>query len=169
MNSVFGALAAVGFVLALIVHGMTCAGIDVTGRFPAAWLLHLGIFVVFLPFVFALRAKQGTMPRTPWGFFADRPAWVQWLAGAAFIYTFFNFFTAFQSGGTPDIRNGEYVLHNHGRIIRHLTEAEYHQERARVARGFSGHWLLFYLIPALYFLAPVSGRREELGSGTSQS
>ena len=36
------------------------------------------------------------------------------------------------------------VLHNHGDVIRELTDEEYERHEAYVFRGFSGHWLVFY-------------------------
>ena len=81
------------------------------------------------------------------------PAWSWPLIYAAGIYAALNFalFNYNSEGGSPDIRDGHYVLHDHGKIIRELSEDEYHIQKAYVARGFSGHWMLFYLMPALYF------------------
>ena len=53
-------------------------------------------------------------------------------------------------GGTPDIWDGRFVLHQHGTFVRELSGEEYHIEQAHVLRGFSGHWMIFYLLPALY-------------------
>jgi hypothetical protein len=36
-------------------------------------------------------------------------------------------------------------------VFSELTEAEYYQRTLPVVRGFSGHWMLFFLVPALYF------------------
>ena len=46
--------------------------------------------------------------------------------------------------GVPDIWEGQYVLHNHGTLIRNITEQEYTAYKAAEVRGFSGHWLAFY-------------------------
>ena len=35
---------------------------------------------------------------------------------------------------------------------REISEAEYRQHQVRALRGFSGHWLLFFALPALFFL-----------------
>lgn len=62
-----------------------------------------------------------------------------------FVYGLLNFviFMSLNEGGGPQIRDGKYVLTSHGKLIRELTEEEYHQQRAYVVRGFSGHWMLF--------------------------
>jgi hypothetical protein len=46
--------------------------------------------------------------------------------------------------GSPSIKDGQYILENHGTFIKILTEAEYNHFQANIVRGFSGHWLLFY-------------------------
>jgi len=51
----------------------------------------------------------------------------------------------------PDVRDGKYVLHNHGQVIRELSENEYEWQKAYILRGFSGHWMAFYLVPAIVF------------------
>jgi hypothetical protein len=62
-----------------------------------------------------------------------------------FFYAFINFLLAMiPMSGTPDIKDGHYILHNHGQLVRNLTESEYHSLKARMTRGFSGHWLAFY-------------------------
>ena len=68
----------------------------------------------------------------------------------AYAVVNFLLFFLLSSGGTPDIWDGKYVLHSHGNLIRELSEREYHLQQAYVLRGFSGHWMIFYLSPALY-------------------
>lgn len=46
--------------------------------------------------------------------------------------------------GSPEIQDGQYILQNHGKLIRTITEQEYHHYKANEVRGFSGHWLIFY-------------------------
>ena len=161
----FGTIAVLGFLASLVVHGMTFAGVDVMDGFPFAWLLHLGIFAVFVPFFLSARAKYGSSA-DPKLCFSESPPWAKWLALAVGAYAFVNFalFMHFNEGGVPEIENGKFVLKNHGAVIRPLTESEYRLQNAYVARGFSGHWLVFYLVPALYFLTQTPARREPSGS-----
>jgi len=37
-------------------------------------------------------------------------------------------------------------------VDREISETEYLQHRVRELRGFSGHWMLFFALPALFFL-----------------
>jgi hypothetical protein len=161
-----GITATLGFLAALLVHGATYAGVDVLQRYPAAWLLHVGCFVVFIPLLFSLWSDNRLSRRID-EMFTDHPRWVLRLVIAVAIYAAVNFvlFFLLTGGGTAEIRNGEFVLLNHGKLIRHLTEAEYHRQQIYEARGFSGHWLVFYLFPALYFLVPLAPKRPSGSPG----
>jgi hypothetical protein len=54
--------------------------------------------------------------------------------------------------GQADIVQGKYVLVNHGEILREISEAEYYLYQAQTMRLFSGFWMVFSSVPALYFL-----------------
>ena len=153
MDYLFGLLALVGLIAALIVHIAAFAGLDVTVQFPFVWVLHAGVFAVFIPFVLSSRKMLGAKP----GFAEIRrsfPLWVVVLGIGVFAYAFVNFFIAMglSEGGVPGIRGDKYVIESHGRLIRELTEGEYHLHKAYEIRGFSGHWLVFYYFPCAYFL-----------------
>lgn len=152
-------LAFFGFGCSVVVHLSTFFGLDLTETFPAVWLLHLGIFLVFVPMVFSVRSL-GRRPDFWQKFFAPMPAWIQSIVICLFFYVLVNFVLFFflMSGGSPSEINGKYVLQTHGQMVRELTVQEYHQQKAYVLRGFSGHWMIFYLIPALYFWYPRSDR-----------
>jgi hypothetical protein len=111
----------------------------------------LGIFVLFIPIVFA----QGLTPKKDLSvkLFAGAPRWARYLTKAFFAYAVINFalFFVLSEGGVPEERDGKYVLHNHGNVIRELSEEEYERQNAYVLRGFSGHWMVFYLLPLLFF------------------
>ena len=68
-----------------------------------------------------------------------------------------NNFLAFMSElpGTPrEAHGGGYELHSHGTVIRAITSTEYARFRALEVRGFSGHWLIFSLVPFVFFTWP---------------
>ena len=147
-----GVLAFAGFGISLLVHLSTFFGIHLQDTIPAVWLLHLGIFIVFIPMVFATQKLQHR--KDFWrSFFSTMPKWTGILAKGLFVYAFLNFalFFVLSKGGVPERRDEKYVLHAHGQIIKELTREEYDWQQAYVLRGFSGHWMVFYLIPALYF------------------
>ncbi|MES2812013.1 MAG: hypothetical protein V4670_06040 [Bacteroidota bacterium] len=159
-----------GWTLGLFVHVLSLADFDVTEKIPFVWLLHIGIFIVWLPVVLDLKNNEelqeykqsGTVNRmNPIDFFKivfkDTPTWMSVIAIGGFFYAFINFLLFMTSqGGTPEMRDGLYILHNHGQLIKTLTEQEYHHYKANELRGFSGHWILFYGI-ATAFLYKFSG------------
>ncbi len=150
--------AATGWTLALIVHLLSLSGFDLSKRVPFIWLLHLGIFVVWIPVVldwnkneyFKTIRQSGIANRmNPFVFFKVifryTPTWLTIIAIAGFYYAIVNFmlFMFFQHG-TPAIKDGQFVLQNHGQLITTLTEKEYHHYKANEVRAFSGHWIAFY-------------------------
>lgn len=153
MNRFLGLAALTGFVLAAVAHVFALAGVNVAEHVPFVWLLHIGTFVVFVPYVFSSRKILGTRPSLA-AIRALVPGWVFAVGLVLFIYAMVNFalFIAATQGGNPAIEAGQYVLKNHGRLIRELSFAEYEALRANELRGFSGHWLFFYFVPFAYFM-----------------
>jgi hypothetical protein len=153
MNRFLGFAALTGLVLSAVAHGFALAGVDVAEHVPFVWLLHVGIFAVFIPFVFSSRKRLGKQPSL-----ADMralvPGRVYAVGLGVFIYAMVNFalFIAATQGGSPAIEAGQYVLQNHGRLIREISFAEYEALRANELRGFSGHWMFFYFVPFAYFM-----------------
>ena len=156
-------LAAVGLVLSLVAHASTFVGMNPARHFPATWLLHLGIFVVFAPAIVAAnRMGKGASRNEVWNsIWRFAPRWLQCLVGAFFVYAFFNFFMSnyLNEGGVPGKINGEYVLHSHGKVIRKLTPDEYDKHESYVVRGFSGHWMFFYSASLMILAASERAQR----------
>ena len=152
MQRLFAFLSLIGFTLSLCVHVCALLGIDAATKIPHHGYLHLGIFVVFIPFVFLSRKVFGPTP-TQEKVFAHFPRWVIVLGYVLIAYTIINFllFMIATEGGGPAMRDGKYILESHGRFIREITASEYLAFQANVARGFSGHWILFYFIPLAFF------------------
>jgi hypothetical protein len=65
------------------------------------------------------------------------------------------------SGGSPSEQNGLFVMESHGRITRVLTAEEYHRQRAYLVRGFSGHWMLFYLFSLSMLYAAMNPPQDD--------
>jgi len=145
------AVALTGFALSLAVHALTYAGVVVPERVPGVWLLHLGIFVVFGPLIFSMQRWQGGR-RFEWRELAPYfPRWVRIAVPALMAYAMVNFFLARHHLPERD-RSTPY---------RSLTP----EEQLYRARGFSGHWLVFYGIPALFFLYVPRGARRRGDDG----
>ena len=138
-------LAAAVLIVSLVVHVSTFLGIDPMEKWPGVMLIHLAIFPPFIAAIsYANRIggpKQGRQDRV----IDTAPRWLRILTGLFFAYALVNFaiFLVLVEGGGPHERDGKYLLTSHGTVLRELSEAEYHRQRAYVVRGFSGHWMLF--------------------------
>jgi len=158
MNTAFGLLALAGFLLSLVAHISALCGIDVQSLVPSIWALHVGVFVVFIPMVFQLKERESK--NDPMALFRGLPTWAGFTIALLMLYVVLNFFIAFGSSveGTPTIRGGSFVLAQKGKLVREISESEYHARKAAEVRGFSGHWLIFYFVPLSHFLLR---RREQ--------
>lgn len=149
-------LACLGWCAGLIVHIISILGIY-PGRYW--WILHIGIIVVWIPFVRKLKNQTGYASREPamarnlreftQKYLHNAPKWLLFLAFAGFFYAFINFILfAISNPNQVATEGGKYVLSCKGTFIRYLSEQEFFSEKAKVVRGFSGHWLAFYGLAA---------------------
>ncbi len=141
--------ALIGFGLSLIVHMTTFFGVDLMQSIPWIWILHIGVFPLFFLINPSWRGWHMSWEKL----IGRAPLWAKTVFNIFFFYAILNFviFIFLSKGYTPEINNGKYVLQSAGVVIKEITENEYHWQQAYVLRGFSGHWMAFYLIPALYF------------------
>ena len=153
-------LAAVGLALSVTAHALTFVAPERAATSGGFWLLHLGLFVVFVPAVLSLR-KLGPKPALK-AVFGPAPRWMFALVATAFVYAFVNFILemVLSGGGVPTERgDGTFAMMSHGTLIRELSRPEYMLAKARVMRGFSGHWMLFYSA-AMAMLTAAARRRD---------
>lgn len=128
MNSValaFAALAGIGLVLSLAVHLSALAGDALFGN--AAFALHAGVFVVWIPTVIIARRTTRDFNSKDFWKAALRgcPAWMKWLTYGFFAYALVNF---------------AYFLLTSAIASGHPSRPP----QAAMLRGFSGHWMAFY-------------------------
>jgi len=125
-------IAAAGFVASLACHLMGWLHIEPPlGK--SVFLLHIGIFIVWIPLVvFANR----TMPKPGRGNFghllAELPKWGRIATGGLFAYALLNFV---------------YFIFCTRQYPRHGVPPSVE------LRGFSGHWMMFYGIASAGFVA----------------
>ena len=160
-------LSVVGFCASVIVHASSYVD-----RAPVpmsrAWPLHVGIFLVFIPMVLAQRQDGGGQRKKSWREqFPHAPRWMVPTLTALALYALVNFATglvllmASNSAGKFVERDGQYVVANRGVVVRTATEAEYRRDQARLARLFSGHWMLFYWASAVGIADGLRRRKAE--------
>ena len=116
-------LSAVGLALSLWVHLGALGGYRVAPQYFFV-MLHLGIFVVWLPTMLVAKKRIGNMQRRDFWKLVLRgsPNWMRYMVygfGAYAVVNFLIFLTQAPSGGSGD-------------------------PPAVVWRGFSGHWMAFY-------------------------
>ena len=141
--------ALIGFFSSLFVHLTTFFGIDPSKHVPWVWVLHVGIFVAFIPMVLV----QGWAPKNDFRnkMFASIPRWAGYALKFFCAYAAINFILFLmlsRGGGVPEVHDGKHVLQGKG-WVQELSEKEYEWQKAYAVRGFSGHWMIFYLLPAL--------------------
>lgn len=158
MKKWFFYFALAGFLSGLTVHVLSVAGFDVKERIPFVWVLHIGIFLIWLPVILELRKNEelrslqdsGSIrslnPKVMFSIlFKNTPRWLIILIICCFVYAVINFVLFIISGpGNVEMRNGQYTLESNGKTIAVLTESRYHYYRSQQLRGFSGHWIAFY-------------------------
>lgn len=123
--SPFTALSAGGLVLSIVVHIL--AWFDVPSPLGRhTWLLHVGIFVVWLPAVFvAQRLTREYKAKDTWkALLRGSPPWMQRMTQSFFLYALVNFFV-FMIADKPADTTGPEMS-------------------SVTLRGFSGHWIAFY-------------------------
>lgn len=127
-------------------------------KVPFFWLIQVGFFLVLFPA--SISARWGAeQPKHQFnksfsiaGFFGmnraefdGSPKWLRMAVIAGFWYAGINFLLfGLSYEGTPDIQEGQYVLHEHGRLIKVLTEVEYNYHKSVEGRGATGHAIAFY-------------------------
>jgi hypothetical protein len=130
----------VGFVLSLVIHLGSFGAMVLPTSSVIFFVMHLGIFPLFFAFVLRARVWQQSADS---GWFSVRSSWpsrellayIPWwaiiLVIALFLYAFINFFLAT------------------GALSGRLAGGELSEPQG--ARAFSGHWMLFYGLPAVFF------------------
>ena len=136
-----------GLVASLGVHLAAVLGAPVPG---AAMALHVGVFAAFLPVVFGMkdwverRGDDLSDFRSQWGIqkalFGLVPGWQKVALGVLFAYATVNFLIGF-AGAMNDSSAGVDV------------------------RMFSGHWMVFYAVSAVFARVLLGLRQAEASAG----
>ena len=160
-----GIVAFLLFLIALGVHAAAAAGIDIETDWPNVWLLHYGIFPIFLIAMLFATGLGGLRRRKFLEIVYHMPVYARLLAGAALVYALANFVLIVPSTGYGNavVKDGQYSFVNHG-VVRVVTKDQFHAMRALQIRGFSGHWWFLYFVSALYLLTG-HGKPEGQRSG----
>jgi hypothetical protein len=153
LNRLLAALSLTGLACSLLAHGFALANLDTATWQPWIWLLHGGCIALLI--IVSLASRRRFSPRlNARQFVAALPSAARYLLFALFLYLSVNtlIFMRHTDGGVPAIEQGQYVLKNHGKLLRSLTASEYTTYRTNEICGFSGLWLLLYFVSFAYFM-----------------
>lgn len=131
-------LSGLGFVLSLFVHLCSLGGTPLPfGR--STWLLHVGIFVVWIPaVVLSRRLTREAKTKGSWQvIYAGCPTWMKTVLYVVVVYSMINF-ALFAAGDKPARSDVSLVP-------------------PTVTRGFSGYWLMFYWVAVCIFYSGLHG------------
>jgi len=156
------AAATAGFVLAALLHLSTFAAIPY--ELAEAMSLALVTGAVALLILVFRRLGRGGAPTRPWlggrltvyewrPLAALVPDPIRWLVLATALYAMMNFALSVMAGGgvTASEEGGKLYLTSPGEERRLVSREEFAAHRRLSARLYSGHLLLFYLLPLVYF------------------
>lgn len=146
---------AVYYLLSLAINLVSLAGINLQALFPPVFALHFLAFGGFALGLIKILESQGLETsggernRDPFRMYkwiyqnSSRAAFFLFILSMIYGLINFGLFTSVMEGGGPSIRDGQWVLQNHGTIIREITWEEYNYFQAQELRGFSGIWMVF--------------------------
>ena len=119
---------------------------------PFSTPLTITVFVIWLAAILTLNQigdlktmdfKTRLNPIKFWGtMFKGTPKWSV-LAVASFIFGMVNIGLMISDFGVTGIIDGKYVIHNHGQIIRELTEKEFMIEKSKELKAITAGHVLF--------------------------
>src|SRR5215469_14469101 len=123
-------------IVSLLVHVSTFLGIDPMEKWPGVMFIHLAIFPPFIAAIYCANRTAGPKHEAQDRVMSCSPRWLKILTGVFFGYALLNFvvFIVLIEGGSPRERDGKYVLHSHGTVVRELSEPEFHRMQAFVVR-----------------------------------
>ncbi|MDB5137515.1 MAG: hypothetical protein JWP37_4118 [Mucilaginibacter sp.] len=149
INKVLFYIAAVGWLCALYINLYALQGVDLSAKYYTVWLLHAGVFFVWIPAVLELRKNEEwkqlrsnsrSNAIRPFGFYRillkGVPAWLTMLFYGCLIYTFCSFiYFNFNLSGFINTRH-------------QVSEITARQKDVNTISLFSAVWLFFYCTAA---------------------
>ncbi len=141
---IFILLSAIGLVLSVVVHICVLLGIP-NPLNEAAWLLHIGIFVVWFPAVIVSCKWKNNVPAKDFWKHAltGCPGWMKKMTFFFFGYAVINFIIFIGK----DISGGVYPASESG-------------TPDNIVKGFSGHWMVFYSAALAIIYSHVYGKEK---------
>lgn len=166
-SKLVGIVALAGFCAALSIHVRSILHLPVPEEAwpgcPLSFALFAGVMLVFMPMI--SDANNGRLGRVSNSrIVAGMPTWVRVAIGACAVYVAINFvWCTVGHGEKLHFVDGKAVAYMSG-VSHVLSDGEYRDYLAWQSRMWSGHLLIFYLLPACYFLCGSSAKGRVVNS-----
>lgn len=149
----------IGFGICFVIHLATFLQTNLLIGNLIVVLLHVGAIICMCIMVFSvLSSSDLRYYKLNWShswneLFGLLPLWGQASILIFGLYAMINFYLVIGNiqPGSLDVLDGQYILRQDGQVVQELTANEYHLQQTYRARVASGHWMIFYLMPALFF------------------
>ena len=158
IRRILAVVSACGAGVSLVAYIESYRGTTMEDVFPSAVVIHIGVFMLVLP-MFAVEYSAVPHRTFFWKEFAQgMPKSVVptiKILGLFFVVHFVLFLVQSHTA-SPEIKDGQYVLNNHGQIVKVLTQLEYLRLKGAELRLFAAGWIFFYFVPMVYWWFPRS-------------
>lgn len=173
MLSTWTLLSAVLLLASVAVHSSTFVGSRLMQTTPSVMWIHLLVFPTFFAAILYANRIDGPKDEMQEKLLAQAPRWLKVMTVTLLAYALVNFvtFIALAEGGVSENHGNSYFVSSHGKVVRELTEDEYHQHQAYELRGFSGVWMAFSSAALLLLTGTAEIRKnlEHVKDGTNKS
>jgi hypothetical protein len=164
MRRLLAVLSACGLAISIVAYVKSLSGATTDDLNPWVAVLVVGALALQIPIPF-LEHSWSEGRRLFWKRLRQRmPRWALvcinlfWLIALAHLVWVF----VRSDAAIPIIKDGQYVLSNHGRIRRVLTEQEYLTLKAADLKLFAAFMMACYITPMLYWWLPRKRSGETL-------
>jgi hypothetical protein len=141
-----------GLVASVAVYIGSFFGLTIMGLGGWVALLHGGAIVFMLPLLAMERFKtRGTGFMK--AFYASLPAWARWIVRGVPLLALLQMVFLFAGTGfvgSPEVRDGQYVLDNHGALTP-VSYSEYVHVGSILLRFFASIWIGFFCFYVTYW------------------
>ena len=164
-------------VISIIVHLSTYIGVyffkEYYFIFSVSYIIHALIFIPFFVMIFGTSFGKNKIEKITFlesfnlkiifkRFFPNTDYEIGIVLLLMLIYVLINFYTSMSIlvDGSPEIIDGRYVLNNHGEIVE-VDKSQYVKMCYTRVKAFSGHWIIFSIIPYIYFRDKEKSKEEK--------
>ncbi len=146
VRNLFTVLSVLGLIAAFSVYMASFAGLTMEWLGMGVFILHGGIFLIAIPLAVVQRVSFSGEVREDSYAPETKPAWASRGLNFCGLFFFLNFvaFLWMSHAASPEIVDSNFVLSDHGHIVRSLTSAEYWRLKAAELRLFAAGWIAFY-------------------------